>query len=73
MMHRLSQLPVLVPDTDVPVLAKLVLLMEHMSTGPLTASLIKNLTHRDPTNFVVSVEGKLVAKQICVKLFHTKT
>ena len=44
----LSRLPVLAPDTDVPVPAELVLLIEHISTGPLTASLIKNLTHRDP-------------------------
>ena len=44
----LSRLPVLAPDTEVPVPAELVLLMEHMSTGPLTASQVKSMTQRDP-------------------------
>ena len=44
----LSHLPVPTPDVKVPMPAELVLLMEHISTGPLTASQIKSLTHRDP-------------------------
>ena len=44
----LSHLPVPTPDVAVPVPAELVLLMEHISTGSLTATQIKSLTHRDP-------------------------
>ena len=33
------------PDVDVPVLAELVLLMDNISTVPLTASQTKSLTH----------------------------
>ena len=43
----LSRLPVPTPDVDVPVPAELVLLLDHIATGPLTAAQIKNLTQRD--------------------------
>ena len=45
----LSRLPL--PDTstsEVPIPSELVLLMEHMSTGPLTAAQVKTMTQRDP-------------------------
>jgi len=40
----LSRLPL--PETLLP--SELVLLMEHLSSGPLTATQIKTMTHKDP-------------------------
>ena len=34
--------------SEVPIPSELVLLMEHMSTGPLTAAQVKSMTQRDP-------------------------
>ena len=45
----LSRLPL--PNSltsEVPIPSELVLLMEHMSTGPLTAAQVKSMTQRDP-------------------------
>ena len=45
----LSRLPL--PNTstsEVPIPSELVLLMEHMSTGPLTAAQVKTMTQKDP-------------------------
>ena len=45
----LSHLPL--PNTstsEVPIPSELVLLMEHMSTGPLTAAQVKTMTQKDP-------------------------
>ena len=44
----LSRLPL--PDTpaDTPMPSELVLLLEHLSTGPLTAVQIKTMTRKDP-------------------------
>jgi len=42
--RTMSRLPVPTPDVDVPVPAELVLLLDHIATGPLTALQIKSLT-----------------------------
>ena len=45
----LSRLPL--PNSltsEVPISSELALLMEHMSTGPLTAAQVKSMTQRDP-------------------------
>ena len=44
----LSHLPLPVTFSEVPVSSELVLLMEHMSSGPLTKADVKTMTQQDP-------------------------
>ena len=52
----LSRLPL--PDTpaETPQPSELVLLMEHLSTGPITAVQIKTMTRKDPILFRVYIK-----------------
>ena len=44
----LSRLPLPATFSEVPVPSELVLLMEHVSSGPLTAAQVKAMTQWDP-------------------------
>ena len=45
----LSRLPLPATFSEVPIPSELVLLMEHMSSGPRTAAQVKAMTQRDPS------------------------